>query len=77
MKFRILPNLLEVMIKNHYDFAGIEDLLPNQVLKVDGWLESILRLDVEKVRAGTVDSEIITGKFVIPIECLDRISPRG
>ncbi len=74
MKYRILPNLLETIIKKRYDLLGVEDLLVNQVLHVDESMETALNLDTEQERAGLVDSEIITGSFRIPTECLDEIS---
>ena len=77
MKFRILPNLLEVMIKRHYHFVGVEDLLINQVLNVSLGMEVALDLDKSVARAGWVNSDIITGPFIIPVECLDRIPLRG
>lgn len=73
MKFRILPNLLEIIIKQRYEIGGFEDLLPNQVLNVDPSLEAVLNLDPNKFRAGRVNSEIISGSFKIPVECLDLL----
>lgn len=73
MKYRILPNLLEIMVKKRYVFSGVEDLLPNQVLHVDEAQEHTLRLDTSKFKSGAVRSDIISGRFTIPLECLDRI----
>jgi len=75
MKYRIKPNLIEVITRLGFERTSLDEKLVGQIIEEDismmATLEQYQKLNLTTFIAGRIKSDTLEGRFIVPRECLD------